>query len=218
MGHGVPGNLSLGAFFNFAEVATAQVFLFRYYERSRREAYEQLQKTSITDPLTGIFNRLHLDNTLKLLLTVSTGNVQPTSVLLLDIDHLKRINDQYGHIVGDKALVAIASLMKKITRPNDLVGRWGGEEFLIICPNTGSEKATTIADRIVESLNSQPLLSDIHITVSIGIATASGKNEKDTVERLMQTADKRLYQAKAEGRNRIVASRDGVVVDSVQSN
>ncbi|MDV6316699.1 GGDEF domain-containing protein [Idiomarina sp. HP20-50] len=211
LGQGIPGNLSLGAFFNFAEVATAQIFLFRYYERSRREAYEQLQKTSVTDPLTGIFNRLHLDNTLKTLLAVSKRDAQPTSVLLLDVDHFKRINDEYGHIAGDKVLVAIARIMTEATRDGDLVGRWGGEEFLIICPKTDATQAAHIADRVVEKLNSQTLLDDINATVSIGIATASGSNESDTAETLLQTADKNLYQAKADGRNTVVANWDASI-------
>jgi len=178
---GVPGNLSLGAFFNFVEVTTAQVFLFRYYERSRREAYEQLQKTSITDPLTGIFNRLHLDNTLQMLLTASEREAQSTSVLLLDIDHFKHINDNYGHLAGDKVLIAIAK-------------------------------------RIVQKLNSQALLGGINATVSIGIATTSGGDENNSVEVLLQTADKNLYQAKADGRNTVVTSSDSSFSDSAQSS
>lgn len=218
LGQGIPGNLSLGAFFNFAEVATAQIFLFRYYERSRREAYEQLQKTSVTDPLTGIFNRLHLDNTLKILLVASRRDRQPTSVLLLDVDHFKRINDEYGHIVGDKVLVAIANIMKEATRDGDLVGRWGGEEFLIICPETDAEQAEQVANRIVKQLNSETLLGDINVTVSIGIATAFADEEEHNAETLLQTADKNLYQAKADGRNTVVASCDDVAFDSAQNS
>ncbi|KPD21096.1 GGDEF domain-containing protein [Idiomarina abyssalis] len=217
LGLGVPGNLSLGALFNFVEVATAQVFLFRYYERSRREAYEQLQKTSTTDPLTGIFNRLHIDNSLKSLLASSKRDLKPTSILLLDVDHFKRINDEYGHIAGDKVLVAIGNVMKETTREGDLVGRWGGEEFLIICPDTDGDKAANIANRIVERLNKQPLLDDINATVSIGIATASGRDKKDTVETLLQTADKNLYKAKADGRNTVVASYDDIALTSAHS-
>lgn len=218
LGQGVPGNLSLGAFFNFIEVATAQIFLFRYYERSRRRAYEQLQKTSVTDPLTGIFNRLHLDNMLKTLIAASKRDTQPTSVLLLDVDHFKRINDEYGHIVGDKVLVAIANIMKEATRDGDLVGRWGGEEFLIICPKTDAEQAEQIAKRIVKKLNSETVLGDINVTASIGIATTLADEEEHNAETLLQTADKNLYQAKADGRNTVVASFDDVAFDSVQSS
>lgn len=97
---------------------------------------------------------------------------------MLDVDHFKRINDEYGHIVGDKVLVAIAHIMKEETRDGDLVGRWGGEEFLIICPKTDAQQAEHIANRIVMKLNNETLLEDISVTVSIGVATsrASEKN------------------------------------------
>jgi len=218
LGQGVPGNLSLGAFFNFAEVATAQLFLFRYYERSRREAYEQLKKTSITDPLTGVFNRLHLDNTLKIQLAASKRDAHPTSVLLLDVDLFKGINDKYGHLAGDKVLVAISNIMKEETRDGDVVGRWGGEEFLIICPKTEADQAEHIASRIVRKLNSETILGDINVTASIGIATASGKNESHSAELLLQAADKNLYQAKADGRNTVVTSCDDLAFGTAQSS
>lgn len=200
----VSANLSLGAFFNFVEVGTAQLFLFRYYERSRIEAYEQLRKTSITDPLTGLFNRLHLDNTLKNLLIRSQRSEHSLSVLLLDVDHFKRVNDEHGHLVGDDILVALSEVLQQTTRHIDLVGRWGGEEFLVICPDADATVAYQVAKRLLEQVRSQPLAHGVSITVSIGIATSTASS---TAESMLQVADQHMYEAKAAGRNRIGADQ-----------
>lgn len=200
LGQQVSANLSLGAFFNFVEVGTAQLFLFRYYERSRIEAYEQLRKTSITDPLTGVYNRLHLDNTLKNLLNRATRSEHPLSVLLLDVDYFKRINDEHGHLVGDQVLAALAEVLQHITRDMDLVGRWGGEEFLVICPDADAAVAHKVAERLLHEVRNQSLASGVTVTVSIGIATSTASS---TAESMLQAADQHMYEAKTAGRNRI---------------
>ncbi len=202
---GVTANLTLGALFNFVEVSIAQLFIFRHYERSRRAAYRQLQKTSVTDPLTGLYNRLYLDEKLNEAFTATPhrkGDLN-TAVLLIDIDHFKGINDKYGHLVGDKTLKAIAHLLKQTARGTDVVGRWGGEEFLIICVETTIVEATKLANRIITELNAQPLIHDIAVTASIGIANAhTGQLSSEAV---LQAADENLYQAKKEGRNKAVS-------------
>lgn len=205
LSQGVTANLSLGALFNFVEVATAQIFLFRFYERSRQEAYEQLQKTSITDPLTGVFNRLYLDNALKKVLSLASRNKQPVSVLLLDVDHFKRINDEHGHLVGDLVLVALCKVLEEATRESDSVGRWGGEEFLVICPNTDEAQAKALGERIIEQVREKAVSGGIHVTVSIGAATFNQVDEK-SIERLLQVADNNMYKAKAAGRNQVVST------------
>lgn len=204
LGQGLPGNLSLGALFNFVEVAVAQIFLFRYYETSRRDAYEQLHRTAITDPLTRCFNRLHLDNSLNEVLNEARRTAKAISILLLDVDHFKRINDEYGHIVGDKVLIAISQVLQEQTREEDLVGRWGGEEFLIICPDAGVDQAAYIAERILQKLNSQTLWENITATVSIGIATSPHAGNFLSAEAMSQIADRNLYRAKEAGRNRVL--------------
>lgn len=205
LGQGITANLTLGALFNFVEVATAQIFLFRFYERSRQEAYEHLQRTSITDPLTGVFNRLYLDNTLKRELALASRNKQPVSVLLLDVDHFKRINDEHGHLVGDLVLVALCRILETATRESDSVGRWGGEEFLVICPNTSEAQAKALGERIIENVREKAINGGIHVTVSIGVATFSQADEK-SVERLLQAADNNMYKAKSAGRNQVVST------------
>lgn len=200
-----PAPLGLGAFVNFLEVATAQIFLFRYYERSRREAYEQLRHTSITDPLTGIYNRLHLDNTLDALTSGPQSGHGTVSVLLLDIDHFKTINDQFGHLAGDNVLVAVGDILKTAIRESDLVGRWGGEEFLIICPDANAQQAKDIADWVIQALSQTSVLDGIQVTVSIGVATAPLTKLDNRSDTLLHAADKKLYEAKAAGRNTIAA-------------
>lgn len=217
LSRGVPGDLSLGAFLNFIEVATAQLFLFRYYERSRREAYEQLQATSVTDPLTGLYNRLHLDVNLNMLLSSSRHKDLNLSVLLIDVDHFKKINDEYGHLMGDRVLCSIATILKEAVRECDFVGRWGGEEFLVVCPETGSKEAMTLANRIVETIQSRPLVESIHATVSIGVAEASN-NTNLTAEGLLHLADKNLYMAKSRGRNRAISMLSADSFDNALSN
>lgn len=197
-----PESLNLGAFLNFIEVATAHVFILRHYEKSRRDAYQQLQLTSITDPLTGVYNRLHLDNALKHLLLSAEHKRQPISVLLLDVDHFKRVNDQYGHLVGDEVLKGVGEVLREVMRETDLAGRWGGEEFLVISPNTEQAQAAALGERLLEAIRNKAAANDIHVTVSIGIATITPPVENAS-EQLLQIADKNLYRAKAEGRNRI---------------
>jgi diguanylate cyclase (GGDEF)-like protein len=199
----VTANLGLGALFNFIEVATAQVFLFRFYENSRQEAYDQLQKTAITDPLTKIYNRLHLDNTLKSLIAQANRSRQAVSILLLDVDHFKAVNDKYGHLVGDKVLIRLCEVVRETVRETDAVGRWGGEEFLVICPNTDQQQAIQLGQRIIENIRAEAVENDIHITVSIGAATYSA-GATDSLDRLLSSADENLYRAKRGGRNQIV--------------
>ncbi|RUO39878.1 hypothetical protein CWE15_08995 [Aliidiomarina taiwanensis] len=200
---GISGELTLGAFLNFIEVGVAQILLLRHYETSRRMAYTRLEKLSVTDPLTSLHNRLHIDKKLEDLLSSSRAHDQHTSVLLLDIDNFKAINDEEGHLIGDKVLQALAGLLTSMVREQDIVGRWGGEEFLLVCPNTSLSEVTQLADRIIHALNEKPLVNNRKVTVSMGAAVVNESVE--TMEKLIQLADDRLYQAKKAGKNCLVA-------------
>lgn len=200
---GVSGDVTLGAFLNFIEVGVAQLLLLRHYEKSRRIAYAKLEKLSITDPLTSLYNRLHLDAKLESMVGSSRAQDENTAVLLIDIDNFKEINDQHGHLVGDDVLRLLARLLVVTVREADLVGRWGGEEFLIVCPNTTLEEALRLANRIIDALNEKPLVKNMRVTVSIGAAVADSSTS--SIVELLQMADERLYQAKKAGKNRIAA-------------
>jgi diguanylate cyclase (GGDEF)-like protein len=169
----------------------------RALENSNRE----LERLANTDRLTGVYNRRALSDALDHELARCRRYDRPCSMLFLDVDHFKRINDRYGHEVGDRILVAIACEVSKVLRVNDMFGRWGGEEFLVLNPETGGEGMEYFAERIRRHVAGIDFAPVGHVTLSIGIAQFSCG---DTVSTLVERADKALYRAKAEGRNRCV--------------
>jgi len=165
---------------------------------------ERLIHESKTDPLTGLFNRRHFTELCQLEEGRARRHGFPFSVLMLDIDHFKRINDTYGHPVGDQAIKAVADVCTKALRPHDLLARYGGEEFVLTLPQTDSEGARTVAERIrtmTEALTVPSEQGPVRVTVSIGISTYQTGLEFD---RVVQRADEALYEAKQSGRNRVV--------------
>ena len=156
----------------------------------------QLKQDAATDPLTGAFNR----RSLQLLLEQLEQKQIPFSVLAVDIDHFKKVNDTFGHAAGDKALIELTRMMCQISREQDVVARTGGEEFLLILPNTSSDTAQIIAERLRTSVAAMHLETIGSIQVSIGIATLSASNSSS--DEVLNQADEALYQAKNLGRNR----------------
>jgi len=171
-----------------------------------------LEAESITDPLTRIYNRRYLDRRLEEEVVRSKRYSLDLSVLMLDIDHFKKINDKYGHQAGDVTLSILGSLIKTALRDSDLVARYGGEEFLIICTGTPIDEASSVAERLRQLVESYqikiPDSSDggqtIQINISIGAASLSAG--VDSKEKLIQAADQALYRAKREGRNRVIVA------------
>jgi diguanylate cyclase (GGDEF)-like protein len=163
---------------------------------------EQLEKLATTDSMTGLYNRRHFLATAE----AEWGRFQryhrPLSMLMLDIDHFKQVNDRYGHAVGDEAIVSVAGACTYGKRNSDLVGRLGGEEFAILLPETDIAQAGIVADRIRKRVAARDLVAHkVHfkVTVSIGIAAASAS--MSGIDALMRAADQALYQAKSQGRN-----------------
>jgi diguanylate cyclase (GGDEF)-like protein len=164
---------------------------------------EQLERFATTDSMTGLHNRRHF----LALAEAEWGRFQryhrPLSMLMVDIDHFKGVNDRYGHAVGDEAIVAVANACVEGKRGSDIVGRLGGEEFAILLPETDLAQASIVADRLCQRIAACPLVAHrVHftITASIGIATAS--ISMSGLDVLLRASDQGLYQAKAEGRNR----------------
>lgn len=183
----------------FASVA----FLLLYSEILQHE----LHMLARTDPLTGVNNRLALTETAERLLAVADRQRQPLGVLMLDADRFKNINDRFGHGGGDQILQALVSNVRATLRAGDVIGRVGGEEFVVLAPDTQLNDAVVLAERIRHTLECSPLLIDGHalqLTVSIGVAVAL-PGERD-VAAIMQLADTALYAAKRAGRNRVVAA------------
>ena len=163
----------------------------------------QLERLSVTDRLTGLFNRMKLDEVLasESLRTQRTG--QPFSLILIDVDHFKQVNDTYGHQAGDRVLIEIAQLLQSGTREIDIVGRWGGEEFMVICPHTDREGARQLAENLRQKIDAFKFSIVEHKTASFGVASFQAEDRsQDIVER----ADAALYAAKGKGRNRVEAT------------
>ncbi|MBZ8180232.1 diguanylate cyclase [Oscillatoria salina] len=165
----------------------------------------KLEKLATTDPLTGILNRRHFLNIATKELSRYHRYNCGFSLLMLDLDHFKRINDTYGHSIGDEVLKAMTEAVLKSLRKADSFGRFGGEEFAILLPETNLETAREVAERIrqtITKLTITPPNQLVQITVSIGVTTCKMKDE--SLEVLLQRADKALYQAKNLGRDRVV--------------
>jgi len=160
-----------------------------------------LKHIASTDPLTQVFNRRKLQEQAELEIARARRHDEPLSVLLLDADHFKSINDEYGHSVGDLVLIHLCRLSESVMRENDLIARYGGEEFVILLPHTGLQGANELAARIQSHLKDYPFRSEeeiIPLTVSIGIACLETET---SFADLIGDADKALYDAKESGRN-----------------
>jgi diguanylate cyclase (GGDEF)-like protein len=174
----------------------------------RARLFQEVQSLALTDPLTGLQNRRSLFQLGNIEFSRSDRTKRPFCCMMLDLDHFKRVNDNYGHLVGDKVLQEFAQRCKCFVRDVDLVGRYGGEEILIFLPETDSITALQIAERLRRSVEERPIIvSDqkIFITVSVGV---SGKDENtDQLETLVARADQALYMAKHKGRNCVAISK-----------
>jgi diguanylate cyclase (GGDEF)-like protein len=126
------------------------------------------------------------------------AEVQPLTLMLLDIDHFKKINDDFGHLAGDEALRQVAKVIADQLRQTDIVGRWGGEEFIAVLPNTPMSYAVRVAERVRAAIEGKVVVESRPITVSVGLAALAELTDGDE---LIARADERLYRAKAEGRN-----------------
>ncbi|WP_175566278.1 GGDEF domain-containing protein [Salinivibrio sp. ES.052] len=171
----------------------------------------RLYRQATLDPLTGIYNRRMLLQLAMRALAISEERHSPFSVLLLDLDKFKRINDKWGHYAGDVVLQAFTRTVQERLRKSDIFGRFGGEEFIVFLPKCSGEVTAQIADRLLEEIRAMDVLIDesrtpLKVTASIGISTFQ---PGDTLSSLIERADGALYQAKAEGRNCIRAYQPG---------
>jgi diguanylate cyclase (GGDEF)-like protein len=169
----------------------------------RKQAEEKLAQAATSDPLTGLMNRRAMLDQLKYQAIRYRRNNMPFVILLIDLDYFKNINDKYGHDVGDEALVAIAGCLRDSTRSQDLISRWGGEEFLILLPDTDLKGGLAAAEKIRSSVARKSFVvgdHDLQLTMSIGVAEYSAEG---TIDDCIKAADTALYQAKNEGRNRV---------------
>jgi len=178
----------------------------RYTERLRDNVQMSIE-LAITDGLTGLFNRRYMETHLGTLVDQSAARGKPITVLVLDIDYFKAINDSYGHDAGDDVLREFSLRIRKATRNIDLACRYGGEEFVIVMPETDMAVATAVAERLRRRIATEPFAIQkgarhLEVTISIGIAALSGVG--DDAATILKRADQALYRAKRDGRNRVV--------------
>ncbi len=168
---------------------------------------KMLKEQNRRDDLTGLYNRAYLEQLLAAEYQMARDNNFPLSVVFIDLDHFKQINDRYGHQTGDQALVHCARIILENTRHSDLVARYGGEEFVAILPGTDAEGAQVVCGRILDSLRHSPLASDDHgnivVTASIGIAVLDDNPDIHGAYDLLRRADRALYTAKNSGRDQL---------------
>lgn len=198
---------------NMLKASSAVVFValhlltmgFFLMERARRE--RGWQKEVDEDALTGTLSRRGMLHSLQANIEACQRNGHPLSLLLLDIDHFKHINDQCGHIAGDHVLRDVGQLLRLQLRQGCSVGRYGGEEFLVICPHSTGKEAWAQAERLRAAVQNQIHASgngqNLPVTVSVGVYTYAGKGHAQSWEQLVQSADCALYQAKHQGRNQV---------------
>jgi diguanylate cyclase (GGDEF)-like protein len=180
--------------------------LFRNLKQSEtalRNALEEVERLAITDSLTGLYNHRHLFELADRELQRARRYQLPLAVIMLDIDDFKRVNDTYGHATGDQVLQGVADCCQKELRRVDVIGRYGGDEFVAVLPETGLSAACQVAERLRKSIAERVLdtkAGRVTVTVSLGVAVLD--DEHLTAETLLDCADKALYVAKKNGRNR----------------
>jgi two-component system cell cycle response regulator len=185
-----------------------QVRRKRFTERLR-ESVQSSMEMAVMDPLTGLYNRRFLDTRMGVMFNESALRARSLSLLVLDVDHFKSVNDSFGHDVGDEVLREFADRVRACTRGIDLVARFGGEEVVVVLPDTALEAAQAVAERIRERVNAETFsirdnTQRIQVTVSIGVASRRAGDASPAD--MMKRADDALYRAKAAGRNRVIVA------------
>lgn len=166
---------------------------------------QEARREALIDPLTKVWNRKGMDELLHREIAAVQRQQKGFSVMLLDVDHYKEINDRHGHLVGDLVLKEIAGRIRAAVRPNDVLARYGGDEFFVFTANSGDDTAMTVANRILSRITAEPIQVEheaIALSVSIGVASARQTRGAE-IDRLIELADAALYAAKEAGRNRV---------------
>ncbi len=176
------------------------------YAVALRESVNQTMAMAVIDELTGLYNRRYFERHVALMLEKSIEQGRDMALMILDIDFFKPVNDNHGHSVGDLVLKEFAQRLKSSLRGVDLACRYGGEEFVVLMPDTSQSKAQNIAERVRRCIADRrfSLSGDLYIDITVSLGVALGNKENDTPEALLKRADNALYRAKDQGRNRVV--------------
>jgi len=194
--------------------------VFKFIDGGNVEAlyHEEIYRLTITDGLTQVANKRCLQDFLEREIARATRHGRPLSLVLFDVDHFKQINDEYGHLAGDRVLQGIASVAAKQVRRDELIARYGGEEFAVVLPETTVDEAAKFSERIRAAVESERFEFDgnaIRATISLG---AAALESPDTLEALVARADANLYRAKEGGRNRVVTGKSGSASADTESS
>jgi len=179
------------------------------HDALEEEAQRRLYDSAVRDALTRLYNRRYLDERLHAEVAYAVRHRSPLSVLVIDVDHFKRVNDSLGHLAGDAVLRLTAAVLVRMVRTEDLVARWGGEEFMVLARGTGLRNAHIFADRMRRAIEQMEIPWEgktLRITVSIGVAAIEGQPTRIEAAALVAAADGALYEAKRGGRNRVVSA------------
>ena len=176
---------------------------------------QRAEALSVTDDLTQLYNSRYLNQVLRREAKRASRSGRPLSLLFIDLDGFKGVNDTHGHLAGSAALVEAAGVIRRSARETDVVARFGGDEFALILPDTGSEGAVAVGDRVRERIDAHRFLAgnglDIHLTVSVGVATLP--DVAASAEELVKAADTAMYRVKETGKNNVFTARGDVVAD-----
>jgi diguanylate cyclase (GGDEF)-like protein len=181
----------------------------------KADLMRQLRDMAMTDTLTGAANRRSANEFMQREYERSQNEGLPFTLIMMDVDKFKKINDTYGHDQGDQVLKVITRVAKDLMRVSDLLVRWGGEEFLVVAPNTDADQGFALAENIRLAIERTPIEGCHNITVSMGVSLiAAGKSMEDALGR----ADAALYRAKETGRNRCIMAEDTLLPDATPTN
>jgi two-component system cell cycle response regulator len=183
----------------------------KQYVDHLRSSFQQSLEMAVTDELTGLYNRRYLASHLSAMFDRAYWTGRPLSVMVLDLDHFKKVNDTHGHDIGDRVIREFADRVRNSVRGIDLACRYGGEEFLVAMPDTEKSAACAVAERLRGEVAAQKLVinggrDELQVTVSIGIACTEDGSKDDSPQKLIKRADEALYVAKSGGRNRVIAA------------
>ena len=192
--------------FNVLIVFAMASYTARFYYSTVRKAEKKLVELATQDPLTGLSNRRNLLALAKNEMARARRKGETISLIIADIDHFKQINDQRGHDTGDHVISDAAATLVRLSRGQDIVARWGGEEFLLLLPSTGIEAAAALAERIRQSVATTEVVhggKPVSFTFSLGVAVLG---EDEPLSDAIARADRAMYQSKADGRDRVTVA------------
>ncbi|WP_286238711.1 GGDEF domain-containing protein [Neptuniibacter halophilus] len=166
-----------------------------------RQLYQHTRHQALRDPLTGLYNRRFIAECITKEIANSRRNGSRFAILLMDLDNFKQVNDRYGHNTGDEVLQRFATVLHRQIRHSDVVARWGGEEFAMLCRDTDETEACTVAEKLLTQFRQEAYPEDLRVTATIGIAVSCGK---ETMSQVLHKADKNLYRGKDLGKDQVV--------------